>query len=148
MTRLVIDNSGRSGVVANMTVVEFMAAVFHPGTEDPARYRILVTNNKTTDQYGSAVIWVYDDLHKMMDIYLRTVRIRFTEATPQVDRAAICFVPNIFITGVNPCMANIPEGGDCDKRTNICYNSKEVPGYWHACPHARSKGSPRCPCPA
>ena len=87
MTRLVIDNSGRSGVVANMTVVEFMAAVFHPGTEeDQARYRILVSNHKTADQYGSAVIWVYDDLHKMMDIYLRTVRSQFTEATPQVEQ--------------------------------------------------------------
>lgn len=87
MTRLVIDNSGRSGVVANMTVAEFMAAVFHPGTEeDQARYRILVSNHKTADQYGSAVIWAYDDLHKMMDIYLRTVRSQFTEATPQVEQ--------------------------------------------------------------
>ena len=87
MIRLVIDNSGRSGVVANMTVAEFMAAMFRPGTEeDQARYRILVSNHKTADQYGSAVIWAYDDLHKMMDMYLRTVRSQFTEATPQVEQ--------------------------------------------------------------
>ena len=82
MTRLVIGSSGRSGVIANMTVTEFMAAVYHLGTdEDLARYRILVSNHKTADQYGSAVIWAYDDLHKMMDIYLRTVRSQFTAAT-------------------------------------------------------------------
>ena len=87
MTRLVIDNSGRSGVIANMTVTEFMAAVYHPGTEeDQARYRILVSNHKTADQYGSAVIWAYDDLHKMTDIYLRTVRSQFTAATAQVEQ--------------------------------------------------------------
>ena len=87
MTRLVIDNSGRSGVIANTTVTEFMAAVYHPGTEeDQARYRILVSNHKTADQYGSAVIWAYDDLHKMTDIYLRTVRSQFTAATAQVEQ--------------------------------------------------------------
>lgn len=75
MTRLVIDNSGRSGVIANMTVAEFRAAVYQPGTdEDQARYRIFVSNHKTADQYGSAVIWAYEDLHRMMDMYLRTVR--------------------------------------------------------------------------
>ena len=57
MTRLIIDNSGRSGVIANMTVAEFKDAVYHSGTdEDQARYRILVSNHKTADQYGSAVI--------------------------------------------------------------------------------------------
>ena len=87
MTRLVIDNSGRSGVIANMTVAEFKDAVYHSGTdEDQARYRILVSNHKTADQYGSAVIWVYDDLYKMMDMYLRTVRSQFTAATPQVEQ--------------------------------------------------------------
>ena len=87
MTRLVIDNSGRSGVIANMTVTEFKAAVFHPGTdEDQARYRILVSNHKTADQYGSAVIWAYDDLFKLMDIYLRNVRSQFTAASPEVKQ--------------------------------------------------------------
>ena len=87
MTRLLIDNSGRSGVIANMTVTEFLAAVYHPGTdEDLACYRILVSDHKTADCYGSAVIWAYDDLHKMMDIYLRTVRSQFTAATPHVEQ--------------------------------------------------------------
>ena len=87
MTRLVIDNSGRSGVIANMTVTEFRAAVYHPGTgEDQACYRIFVSNHKTADQYGSAVIWAYEDLHKMMDMYLTTVRSQFTAATPQVEQ--------------------------------------------------------------
>lgn len=87
MTRLVIDNSERSGVIANMTVAEFRAAVYHPGTdEDQARYRIFVSNHKTADQYGSAVIWAYEDLHRMMDMYLRTVRSQFTAANSQVEQ--------------------------------------------------------------
>lgn len=87
MTRLAIDNSGRSGVIANMTVAEFRAAVYHPGTdEDQARYRIFVSNHKTADQYGSAVIWAYEDLHRMMDMYLRTVRSQFTAANSQVEQ--------------------------------------------------------------
>ena len=87
MTRLAIDNSGRSGVIANMTVAEFRAAVYHPGIdEDQARYRVFVSNHKTADQYGSAVIWAYEDLHRMMDIYLRTVRSQFTAANSQVEQ--------------------------------------------------------------
>ena len=72
-----------------MTVAEFRAAVYHPGTdEDQARYRIFVSNHKTADQYGSAVIWAYEDLHRMMDMYLlRTVRSRqFTAANSQVEQ--------------------------------------------------------------
>lgn len=70
MTHLIIDNSGRSGVTANMIVTEFMATVYHPGTDkDLACYRILVSNLKRAEQYGSAVIWAYDDLHKMVNIY-------------------------------------------------------------------------------
>lgn len=69
-----------------MTITEFKAAVYSPGTEDLARYRILVSNHKTADQYGSAVVWVYDDLHKMMDIYLRIVRSQFTATASQVEQ--------------------------------------------------------------
>ena len=87
MTRLIIDNSGRSEVIANMTVTEFMHVMYHSGTDkEQACYRILVSNRKTADQYGSAVIWVYDDLYKMMDIYLRTVRRQFMAATLQVEK--------------------------------------------------------------
>ena len=90
MTRLIIDNSGRSGVIANMTVAEFRAAVYHPGTdEDQAHYRIFVSNHKTADQYGSAVTWAYEDLHRMMDMYLRTVRSQFTAANPHVEQPFI-----------------------------------------------------------
>ena len=53
MTRLLIDNSGRSGVAANITVNEFNEAVFYPGTEeDNARYRVEV---KSTRQQGYMV---------------------------------------------------------------------------------------------
>ena len=41
ITRLLIDNSGRSGVAANMKVSEFQEAMYYPGKEeDRARYRI------------------------------------------------------------------------------------------------------------
>lgn len=54
MTRLIINNSGRHGVISNMTVTELS----HLDTdEDQAHFRILVSNHKMADQYGSAVIW-------------------------------------------------------------------------------------------
>ena len=78
ITRLLIDNSGRSGVASGMKVSEFKAALFYPGTEeDLARYRILVSDHKTAGVYGAAVVWVYDDLYNLMDMYLRTVRSQF-----------------------------------------------------------------------
>lgn len=41
MTRILINNSSRSGVVANMATSEFREAVFYHGTDDnPARYRV------------------------------------------------------------------------------------------------------------
>ena len=68
ITRALIDNSGRSGVAANLTVKEFKEAVFYPGTEkDLARWRMLVEKHKTAENYGAAVVWVYDDLYKLMD---------------------------------------------------------------------------------
>ena len=87
MTHLIIDNSGRGGVTANMIVTEFMATVYHPGTDKGLPcYRILVSNHKRADQYGSAVIWAYDDLHKMVNTYLRTVQSQFMAATSQVEQ--------------------------------------------------------------
>ena len=63
MTRLLIDNSGRSGVAANRKVSEFKEAVYYPGTDgDNASYRIDVKDHKTADVYGAANVWVYDDL--------------------------------------------------------------------------------------
>lgn len=78
MTRLLIDNSGRSGVAANMTVNEFKEAVYYPGTEeDNARYRVDVKEHKTAGVYGAANVWIYDNLYILMDMYLRTVRSQF-----------------------------------------------------------------------
>lgn len=74
MICFVIDNSGRSGVIVNMIVVEFKDVVYYLGIdEDQVCYRIFVSNYKIVDQYGFVVIWVYDDLYKMMDMYLRIV---------------------------------------------------------------------------
>ena len=135
MTHLVIDNSGRSGVTANMIVTEFMATVYHPGTDKGlACYRILVSNHKRADQYGSAVIWAYDDLHKMVNIYLRTVQSQFMAATSQVEQL---FISSNGMPLTSSQVANIPEGRDCDRGKNICHNYKEVSCYWYARPHAR-----------
>ena len=61
-----------------MKVSEFKAAVIYPSIEeDLARYRILVSDHKTAGVYGAAVVWVYDDLYKLMDMHLRTVRSQF-----------------------------------------------------------------------
>ena len=59
ITRLLLDNSGRSGVAANLVVSEFEEAMFYPGTEeDLARWRMLVEEHKTAENYGAAVVWV------------------------------------------------------------------------------------------
>ena len=87
ITRLLIDNNRRSGVAANLTVSEFEEAVFYPGTEeDLARWRMLVEEHKTAENYGAAVVWVYDDLYKLMDMYVRTVRSQFIESDPEVKQ--------------------------------------------------------------
>ena len=90
MTRLLIDNSGRSGVASNMKISEFKEAVYYPGTdEDPARYRILVNDHKTAGVYGAAVVWVYDDLYKLVEMYLRTVRSQITSLAPHVEQVFV-----------------------------------------------------------
>ena len=90
MTRLLIDNSGRSGVAANMKISEFKEAVYYPGTdEDPARYRILVNDHKTAGVYGAAVVWVHDDLYKLVEMYLRTVRSQITSLAPHVEQVFV-----------------------------------------------------------
>ena len=56
MTRLLIDNSERTGAAVNMTTSEFRDAVFYPGTDHhPARYRVHVKNPKTAGVHGAAV---------------------------------------------------------------------------------------------
>ena len=87
ITRLLIDNSGRCGVAANLTVSEFEEAVFYPGKEeDLARWRMLVEEHKTAENYGAAVVWVYDDLYKLMNMCVRTVRSQFIESDPEVKQ--------------------------------------------------------------
>ena len=82
MTRLLIDNSGRSGVAAKITVNEFNEAVFYPGTEeDNARYRVDVKEHKTAGIYGAANVWIYDDLYLLIEMYMRTVRKQFVASS-------------------------------------------------------------------
>lgn len=45
--------------------------------EDNARYRVDVKEHKKAGEYGAANVWIYDDLHILMDMYLRTVRSQF-----------------------------------------------------------------------
>ena len=90
MTRILIDNSGRSGVVANMTTGEFKGAVFYHGTDDdPARYRVDVKDHKTAGVYGAAVVWIYDNLYVLIDMYIRTVRSQLIPTDSEVQQVFI-----------------------------------------------------------
>ena len=90
ITRPLIDNSRRSGVAANMKISEFQEAVYYPGTvEDQARYRILVNDHQTAGVYGAAVVWLYDDLYKLTELYLRTVRSQITTLNPNVEQVFV-----------------------------------------------------------
>ena len=90
MTRLLIDNSGRSGVAVNITVNEFNEAVFYPGTEeDNARYRVDVKEHKTAGIYGAANIWIYDVLYLLIEMYMRTVRKQFVASDSQVEKVFV-----------------------------------------------------------
>ena len=90
MTRLLIDNSGRSGVAANMTISEFKEAVYYPGTEeDKARYRVDVKEHKTAGMYGAANVWIYDDLYLLIDMYQRTVRSQFVTPDSHIEQVFI-----------------------------------------------------------
>ena len=90
MTRLLIDNSGRSGVAVNITVHEFNEAVFYPGTEeDNARYRVDVKEHKTAGIYGAANVWIYDVLYLLIEMYIRTVRKQFIASDSQVEKVFV-----------------------------------------------------------
>ena len=90
MTRILIDNSGRSGVLANMTTSEFREAVFYHGTDDDlARYRVDVKDHKTAGVYGSANVWIYDNLYVLIDMYIRTVRSQFIPKDSEVQQVFI-----------------------------------------------------------
>ena len=90
MTRILIDNSGRSGVVANMTTGDFKEAVFYHGTDDdPARYRVDVKDHKTAGVYGVVVVWIYDNLYVLIDIFIRTVRCQLIPTDSEVQQVFI-----------------------------------------------------------
>lgn len=90
MTRLLIDNSGRSGVAVNITVHEFNEAVFYPGTEeDNARYRVDAKEHKTAGIYGAANVWIYDVLYLLIEMYMRTVRKQFVASDSQVEKVFV-----------------------------------------------------------
>lgn len=90
MTRILIDNSGRSGVVANVTTGEFKEAVFYHGTDDdPARYRVDVKDHKTAGVYGAAVVWIYDNLYVLIDMYIRTIRCQLIPTDSEVQQVFI-----------------------------------------------------------
>ena len=90
MTRLIVDNSGRSGVTANLKITEFKEAVYYPGNEEvPARYRTPVNDHKTAEVYGAAVVWIYNDLHRLTDMFLRTVRNLISTLAPHVDQVFV-----------------------------------------------------------
>ena len=49
--------------------------------------------------YGAAVVWLYDDLYKLIEMYLRTVRSQNTTLDPKVEQV---FVPTKGITLMSP----------------------------------------------
>jgi len=90
MTRILIDNGGRSGVVANMTTSEFKEAMFYHGIDDdPARYRVDVKDHKTAGVYGAAIVWIYDNLYVLIDMYIRTVRSQLIPTDSEVQQVFI-----------------------------------------------------------
>lgn len=90
-TRLTIDNSGRSGIASNLTLEEFEDGVFYEGDEeDEARYRVFVKEHKTAIIYWAAIIWIYSDLYKLIEMYIKTLRKQVTHSNP--------LVPNVFVS--------------------------------------------------
>lgn len=71
----IVVNSGRSGVVVNLKIIEFKEVVFYFGNEeDLVRYRVFVSDYKTVVVYGVVVVWIYDDLYYFIDMFLRILR--------------------------------------------------------------------------
>lgn len=74
MICILIDNSGRSGVVVNMMIGEFKEVVFYYGIDDDfVRYRVDVKDYKIVGVYGVVVVWIYDNLYVLIDMYIRIV---------------------------------------------------------------------------
>ena len=73
-----------------MKISEFQEPVYYPGTlEDHARCRILVNDHKTAEVYGAAVIWLYDDLYKLTELYLRTDQSQITMLNSNVEQVFV-----------------------------------------------------------
>ena len=79
MTRLRIDNSGRSGIAANITVEEFKDAKLYTGEEDGERYCVSVKNHKTGGVYGAAIVWFYADVYNLVNTYISRVRPKYVK---------------------------------------------------------------------
>ncbi|CAH3155490.1 unnamed protein product [Pocillopora meandrina] len=79
ITRLIIDNSGRSGIAANITVEEFKDAKLYAGEEDGERYRVSVKNHKTGGVYGAAIVWFHADVYNLVNTYISRVRPKYVK---------------------------------------------------------------------
>ncbi|PFX15610.1 hypothetical protein AWC38_SpisGene20162 [Stylophora pistillata] len=79
MTRLRIDNSGRSGIAANITVEEFKDAKLYTGEEDGERYCVSLKNHKTGGVYGAAIVWFYADVYNLVNTYISRVRPKYVK---------------------------------------------------------------------
>ena len=47
---------------------------------------ILENDHKTAGVYGAAVVWLYDDMYKLIELYLGTVRSQITTLDPKVEQ--------------------------------------------------------------
>ena len=64
--------------------------MFYHGTDDdPTRYRVDVKDHKTAGLHGAAVVWIYDNLYVLIDMYIRTVRSQFIRTDSEVQQVFI-----------------------------------------------------------
>ena len=113
-----------------METSEFQEDVYYSGTvEDPARYRISLNDHKTAGVYGAAVVRLYDDLYKLIEMYLRTVRNQITTLDPKVKQVFVSSNRNVVlnvVTSVHFCLQNLPARRYSDKRKDMRNNSQIV----------------------
>ena len=132
-----------------METSEFQEDVYYSGTvEDPARYRISLNDHKTAGVYGAAVVRLYDDLYKLIEMYLRTVRTQITTLDPKVKQVFVSSNRNVVlnvVASVHFCLQNLPARRYSDKRKDMRNNSQEISRHWNACTHAWRAGTFSCP---
>jgi len=80
LTEIAVGNANRSGVLANMTMNEFLQARLVDG-----QYVVSVADHKTAYSYGPAKIVLTPTLHSWIDLYAQKLRpsIITTEAAPE-----------------------------------------------------------------